>query len=226
MSTLIANPPRGIYKGPATIGQAAYHVWLDMQARFLSRSESVLLHARAHNAFGKRAEQLPGSPVEAGKAHLAVTLLQQDVRDTIDTRSKEVYVDDTPAIIEQARATLSKLIANGHVEELGGALILKTSSLQLQTKTLAALSKATIIPERLRKPLRDAVFEATDIQITTDTKYAPVWKNSNIAPLFVLASGWDAFSQYDKIIYATSHNTAVKYGLLRAAISAGSGQPG
>ena len=66
---VIANPPFGVYSGDIHIGQAFYHVLLDVYARFLAKFSDVpvVFPAYSLNFFGRKADALVDKEMPDGE---------------------------------------------------------------------------------------------------------------------------------------------------------------
>lgn len=223
MRILVANPPAGIYEGDVNIGQAAYHVWLDFYIRSIDPSQhNVIAHRYSLNAFGKRAEKLPGNktPPEKGKHALHHYLNTAKTRDKLNLVFEGHHIDDDSTVCAVAEHALHELGEKGYLvkDKNGDDLYLDVPSIAKKKDLRSAADAITFFPSRLKKEFLRLIENNTQepIAVTRATVYAPPARSvkNNIGPLFVLANGWEAYAP-ENVVLPLSNNVLAKYGFLR-----------
>lgn len=238
-TTIIANPPFGIYRGDIHIGQAFYHVLLDVYYRFLSKYTytDVIFPAYSFNVYGKRGDRLVGEGVADDElrktldANAEAYISTNRLRDRLNLGSDAVLTDKDELSIDGAQTAFMQLLKLGLVIQKGESWFLDIPSIASKYDLMKKCASLTTYPNRISGELERMIEENTikPLKITRSTRYAvpnPMG-GENLGPLFVLSTMWEGNYQDSNFIIAASEDVLAKYVLLRFLIRAAlSGNPG
>jgi len=236
---VIANPPFGIYKGDIHIGQAFYHVLLDVYYRFLTQCmyANAVFPAYSLNVYGKRGEKLVAdntSDEELRKildANSDSYISSNRLRDRLNLGSNALVTDRDSASIESAKTSFIELANRGFTFQDNGVWFLDLPLISGRYDLSRAQRLISIYPDRISGELERMIEENTKepLKITRPTRYAipnPIG-GENLGPLFVLATMWESHYKDANFTIAASEDVLAKYVLLRFLVNmALRGEPG
>ncbi len=228
---VIANPPMGVYKGDINIGQAFYHILLDVYYRHLSKStsENVVFPAYSLNFHGKRGDTLfaNGSQNQFSSEYIRSNRL----RDRLNLGSNIILTDNSVESIESAQHIFRKLVEHRFALKDGEDWYLDIAKISQQHDLKGVADSISFYPDRVKRELERLIENNTQnhIKLTRSTKYSvpnPI-EGRNLGPLYVLSTMWEGHYTDAKFTFAGSNNVLAKYIFLRFSImTALTGEPG
>lgn len=225
---VIANPPIGIYDNPdINIGQAYYHVILDLIARYKTKfnGDVVKFPSFSFNVFGKKSERLITKDVnksdfyKTAEENAFEIVCNPSYRSKLNLISEERLVDNEKLIVVGVSNDFKRLYDLGFIAVKGPHAYLNCAVIRKKCGLLEKLEEIEIYPSRIKEEMNRMIENNTNdlVKISRSTIFSPSSpiNTENIGPLFTLANLWDHKYPNSKITMAGSNNAVSRYIFLR-----------
>ncbi len=228
-STLIANPPMGIYDNPDIhIGHASYLILLDAIARFRKKflNEEIFYPSYSFNVYGRKGDKLVNLVDQEDfmaflEDNTKKMIMAATKRKKLNLSSDEVVSENEPEIVRGVQSDFLQLYNTNYILQVGRAYYLDCPKIIDNSPVSKILEIINCHPPRISTELERILLENTKkpIRITRQTQYTasnPIDPSAEkLAPLFLLANMWEHRYQAEYKIFAGSNNSLTRYLFLR-----------